>query len=469
MTDTLALKLDPISPTPLVTQLHTALARRIDHGALRAGTRLPSVRALARDCGISTLTATNAYNRLVASGHVEARRASGYFVLARKRPSAAPAPVGPIATDALLLLQRVYGDDTLAIQAGSGWLPEELVFAEGIKHGLATLSRRQSGAFSRYGHAYGYPALRQQIQTRLAARDIDASEAQIVLTHGASHALDLAARALLQAGDSVLVDDPGYCNLLPGLRALGVNIIGVPYTAQGPDVLALETAAVQHQPKAFFTNSNLQNPTGACCSPATAHRILQLAERHDFYVVEDDIFADLHPATAHSMASLDQLRRVIHVGSFSKTISPGLRVGYLACNAGLAEKLVSLKMAQGLTTSEINEQLVHAILVEGSQRAHLTRLRLRLAQAQQNVADELLGMGVDLVHRPVGGMFLWAGLPGGMVATELAERAAQQGILLAPGYLFRPDLRATAALRINVAHADCAGFYGFLRRALQVG
>lgn len=464
MTESLSLRLDPAHNLPLVSQLHDALARRIESGALRPGTRLPSVRTLARECEISTLTATNAYNRLVASGHVEARRASGYFVLARTRKRNAAPTAGPRAQDALLLLQRVYGDDSLTLQAGSGWLPETLVFADGIKHGLATLARRQPSAFTRYGHAYGYVPLRQQIQTRLAAREIEAAEQQIVLTHGASHALDLIARALLQTGDTVLVDDPGYCNLLPGLRALGVNIIGVPFTAEGPDPLALEQIARQHQPKAFFTNSNLQNPSGACCTPATAHRLLQLAEQHDFYIVEDDIFAELHPGTAHSIASLDQLRRVIHVGSFSKTISPALRVGFIACEAELAERLVSLKMAQGLTTSEINEQLVHVILSEGTLRGHLTRVRTRLAQAQQQVSEALLATGYQLAHRPVGGMFLWAGVPHGVEVNRLVEQASAEGILLAPGYLFRPDLRAEAALRINVAHADNAAFYRFLQR-----
>ncbi|MDR3426431.1 PLP-dependent aminotransferase family protein [Silvimonas sp.] len=462
----LPIHIDPASATPLVTQLHDAIASQIDRGLWQPGTRLPSVRTLAKDCSISTLTATNAYNRLVAEGYVEARRASGYFVQSKPVAKTAAKPAQtPLSIDSLLLLQRVYGDDSLTVKPGSGWLPDSLLFTDGIKHGLATLARRQPGAFARYGHAYGYTPLRQQIQTQLAARNIDAAPEQIILTHGASHALDLVARVLLQPGDTVLVDDPGYCNLLPTLRQMGVNIVGIEFTPQGPNTEALTLAAERHRPKAFFTNTNLQNPTGASCSPATAFRILQLASQFDFLVVEDDIFADLQPAAAHSMASLDQLQRVIHIGSFSKTISPSLRVGFIACHAGLAEKLVFAKMAQGLTTSEINEQLVHAVLVEGNHRSHLARLRGKLAEAQQSVCDALTGCGLQLFHRPTGGMFVWAGMPEQTDMQRLADAAARQGILLAPGYLFRPDQRATPWLRFNVAHADSKVLFGFLRQA----
>lgn len=121
-------------------------------------------------------------------------------------------------------------------------------------------------------------------------------------------------------------------------------------------------------------------------------------------------------------------------------------------------------MAQGLTTSEINEQLVQVILSEGMLRGHLSRVRTRLAAAQQQVSEALLAAGYGLLHRPVGGMFLWAGVPAGVTVHRLVEQAAAEGILLAPGYLFRPDLRAEAALRINVAHADHAAFYRFLQR-----
>ncbi|WP_171016118.1 PLP-dependent aminotransferase family protein [Ramlibacter sp. 2FC] len=453
-------------PTPLVRQVYDALVDKINKGALRAGTKLESVRSLARHCGISTMTVTNAYNRLVAEGYIEARPASGYFVTAaisrttvqRRKPF-----VGNTSVDSLWLLQRVYEDDATLLNAGCGWLPPDHLYIDGLRHALAGLARKQAASFASYGTPYGYLPLRQQVQTQLAARSIDAAPHQIVLTHGASQALDLVARCLLQSRDTVLVDDPGYCNLFPTLRALDVRLIGVERTPEGPDVEALQALAQRYRPKAFFTNTNLHNPTGGCCTPAASHQILRLAEQYDFRIVEDDIFAGLQPAAAHSIASLDQLQRVVHIGSFSKTISPTLRVGFVACNEDMAERLVYLKMASGLTTSELSEKLVHAVLVEGHHRAHLARLAENLAVEQRAVCDGLAAAGMRLFTRPTGGLFVWAGFAPDMVdVREVAQRAVAEGIMLAPGYLFRPDQQPSPWLRFNVGYSNDPRLYRFL-------
>lgn len=457
--------LDTNDPTPLVTQLRELLASRIDKGILRAGSRLPSVRQMAKECGVSTLTVTNAYNRLVAEGYVEARRASGYYVIPRPPAAARPRQrsLAQIPVDASWLLQHVFENDSRhVVNAGCGWLPESLLDSEGIRHGFGAMAKRQPDAFARYGNPRGFTPLVGQVQMQLMARNIDVRAEQIVLTHGASHALDLVARTLLQAGDTVLIEDPGYCNLLPSLAALDVRVVGVPRLIQGPDVQALEALAERHRPKAFFINTNLQNPTGTSCNPATLFQILRLAESWDFLVVEDDIFADLLPSAAPSLASLDQLKRVIHIGSFSKTISPALRVGFVAAGEALADRLVSMKMTCGLTTSEISEQMVHAILVDGRRRAHLARLREALARKQERVCHGLTDAGMELFHRPIGGLFVWARFRDAILPEDIAQQAAEIGIVLAPGRLFSPSKEASPWLRFNVGHSDHAKLFEFL-------
>lgn len=463
--------LDPDSATPLVTQLVEGVSERVRGGGLAPGARLPSVRRLAAQCGVSTLTVSNAYNRLVADGLLEARRASGYFVSARlipprpaERRPARDRPV-PVSLDSGWLLQRVYEEDAPTIKAGCGWLPDSHLFADGIKQALSGLARRPDRLVLRYGHPLGYAPLRRAIQLLLAQRDIGCEPDQIVLTHGASQALDLTMRAFLQPGDVALVDDPGYCNLYPLLHAMGVRIVGVERTGQGPSIAALQALAERHRPKLFFTNTNFHNPTGTACAPGTAYQILRIAERHDMLVVEDDIFSSFAAETAPSIASLDQLGRVIHVGSFSKTISPSLRVGYLACSPENAQRLLHLKMAMGLTSSEIAESLVHAILAEGHYRLHIARLREKLAAEQKSVADALIGVGMRLFHRPTNGMFLWAGFDDCPDVPGLAQRAAAEGIMLAPGQLFRAHQEPTPFLRFNVAHANAAPLFRFLERA----
>lgn len=461
------ISLDPASTAPLVVQLVTAFSEKIRAGAVTPGARLPSVRKLAAQCGVSTLTVSNAYNRLVADGLLEARRASGYFVSARLPDRVPPAPRGQpvaISVDSGWLLQRIYEEDTLTIKAGCGWLPDSHLFADGIKQALSALARQPDRLVSRYGHPLGHAPLRRAIQRLLVQRNIDCNAEQIVLTHGASQALDLTMRSFLRPGDVALVDDPGYCNLYPSLHAMGVTIVGVERTLQGPSVAALQALAERYKPKLFFTNTNFHNPTGTPCSPATAHQILRIAEKHDFQIVEDDIYASFSEETAPSIASLDQLGRVIHIGSFSKTISPALRVGYLACNPDTAHRLLHLKMAAGLTSSEISESLVHAILTEGQYRLHIARLRDKLATEQKVVADALLSVGLSLFHRPANGLFLWAGFGDRRDMAAMAQRAAAKGIMLAPGHLFRAHQEATPWLRFNVAHANAAPLFRFLEQ-----
>jgi DNA-binding transcriptional MocR family regulator len=455
---------DLTSSVPLVTQIFEAFATKIDKGVLRGGVRLPSVRKLAVLCSVSTLTVSNAYNRLVAEGYLEARRASGYFVRSRPRRHERPRPAMPVeaSIDSLWLLQRMYEEESSLLKAGCGWLPESHLFTEGIKQALSVLAKKPNAAVARYGHPLGYAPLRQQIQISLAQRNIECDPDQIVLTHGASQALELTARSLLRPGDFAFVDDPGYCNLFPVLQALGVRIAGIERTLHGPNADILQALAERHRPKAFFTNSNLHNPTGTSCSPATAYRILRLADQFDFHIVEDDIFASLVHDPVQSIASLDQLQRVIYIGSFSKTISPSLRAGFLACGQELARRILSLKMASGLTSSELTEQLVYSILVEGQHRLHLARLREKLASAQKSVGDELASAGLSIFHRPAAGMFLWAGFGKQLDVRLVAQKAFAEGIMLAPGHLFRPDQTSTPWLRFNVTHANSPRLYRFL-------
>jgi DNA-binding transcriptional MocR family regulator len=193
-----------------------------------------------------------------------------------------------------------------------------------------------------------------------------------------------------------------------------------------------------------------------------AHRIVELADRYDFLVVEDDIFAELAPRAEPSLAALDELRRVVFVSSVSKTIGADLRVGYIGAAPALARRLARAKTLSSLASSELMENVVLHILTHGRYRRHLETLRRRLAQAQRRVQDLLEARGVVLAHRPASGMFLWARLPATETVPTLWRLAAAAGVLLAPGELFRADGRASAHWRFNVAYADAPELLGFL-------
>ncbi|WP_127805011.1 PLP-dependent aminotransferase family protein [Hydrogenophaga sp. NH-16] len=458
--------LNPKGATPLVVQIVEGFRAAIQSGGLRPGSKAPSIRQFAHAHGVSTYTVVDAYDRLVALGYFVSRPHSGFFVrqreaLARLSAGNAPAEAANYNFDSMWYLRRVFEARALRMKPGCGWLPGDWLFEEGMRRSLRTLAA-ENVDLGGYGEPKGFMPLRQLVRDLLAEQEIAVSADQVLLTQGSSQAMDLVARRLVRPGDAVLVDDPGYPNMLFSLRFLGARLIGVPRTPDGYDLAALEALVKEHQPKVFFTQPRLQSPTGSVANLAHLHRVVLLAEQHQFTVVENDIYADLDPEPRPSLASLDQLQRVVYISSFSKTISPNIRVGFMAAPPDLLEDFAQLKMISGLTSSEFSERLAYGALVDGRWRKHLRGLRERLAQAHQRVGQALESLGFDLFCEPKAGMFLWARHPDIQNATELAYQAAEQDILLGPGHLFDPELQPSPWFRFNVAFTDDPRVLSFL-------
>lgn len=459
----LMVSLDNSHPTPLVEQIVEAVRGQIDDRILRPGMRLPPIRRLAETQRVSRFTVVEAYDRLVALGYLHSRRGSGFYVAPRRDPAGDRSTAATDrAVDVAWLMRQVLDDKPGVIKASTGWLPESWLDEEGLRRHLRTLSRRADARLTGYGTPQGYLPLRRQLQVKLAEFGIGAPPEQIVLTEGATSALDIVARHLVKPGDTVLVDDPGYFNFFGNLRLQGAKLIGVPRGSDGPDIAALETLLEHHQPRVFFTHSVLHNPTGADLSPSAAFRILQFAEKHDFLVIEDDTYADFHPHASTRLATLDQLNRVIFVGSFSKTLSGSLRVGFFAARPDLVAELTDVKLLTTLCSSEFNEQLVYQMLTDGHYRKYLERLHGRLARATEATLRMLERTGLETFIEPRGGVFLWARPPGIDDAAALATRAATQGIMLAPGKAFRPQMQASPWIRFNVAFSTDPAVERFL-------
>jgi DNA-binding transcriptional MocR family regulator len=462
------MKVDPESPLSLAEQIVAGVRQRIDDRLLRGGMRLPPIRTLASALGVSRFTVVEAYDRLVASGLVGSRRGSGFYINGRAVAGAAPPPeterVIERAFDNADVMRESLADDPQHLKLGAGWLPPGWLDDAGLRRRLRALTRADELRLTQYGSPLGYAPLRRQLQVRFDSFGVAAQPEQILLTAGATQALDIVARTLLRPGDCALVDDPGYWNLFAALRLLGVRLLGVPRGRDGPDVGALETLLAEHQPKLFITHSILHNPTSSNVAPPVAHRVLELAARHDVLIVEDDTYADYHPGPQGQLArlaTLDGLRRVIYIGSFSKTLSANLRVGFLAARSDLVGTFTDVKLFTSVTCSELGERLIHDMLVEGHYRKIVERLRGRLESAMDRGLRRLERAGFSVWAEPRGGMFVWAAREGDD-ATALARRAAERNIVLAPGHLFRPQLQATPYLRFNVAYMDDPRFDAFL-------
>jgi DNA-binding transcriptional MocR family regulator len=457
------------APT-LVEQLVHAFSTAIEEQTLRAGALLPSVRRLAEAESLSTFTVTEAYGRLVSMGLVTARRGSGYRVAARGRSERVQAVAWqPPSLTATWLLSDVFADHSVPIKSGCGWLPNEWVNESGLQHALRAVSRVPAARIADYGHPYGFAPLRERIAEQMDRHGLPVDAAtNVLLTAGATQALDLIVRTLLRPGDAVVVEDPGYCNLLQILRLAGLKVHGVPRTAAGIDTDVFERIVIEHGPKAVFLNTTLQNPTGATFGMASAFRLMQIAERHGLWVVEDDVNRELAPPGAPLLAAMEGLSRVLYVGGFAKTITPALRCGYVVAERDVLRELARTKMAVGLTSSEATERIVEKVLTEGRYARHVEFVVEKLKDAHALVEERMDALGVELFRRPRAGLFVWGALPidpadGSAVAT----RALQHGIWLAPGSYFRPDDAESACFRFNVPYSLDDALWTFLDKAIK--
>ncbi len=459
--------LDSTTGIPLTDQIISGVKAWIGSREARPGARLPSIRQLASTNGISRFPVIEAYDRLVSQGLLDSRQGSGFYVA--DSPLSGRAGRGwsdpSLAEDLSDHIIEQFNHPCGALKLAGGFVPESWRDVEGLAQAIRHVSRNDIDSVIHYATPMGHPELRQQVLTRVRQLGIDAELPQVLITTGASQALDLVVRHLLKPGDTVFVEDPGYYNLFGLLRLHGVQLVGVPHTPTGPDPDATEALLREHKPKLFFTNSVLQNPTGSTLAPPVAFRLLELARRHGFRFVEDDIFSDFQTHFTDRLATLDQLQHVIYIGGFSKTVSASLRVGYLVADKSLVKDLVDVKVLTSVAGSQFAEAVTATLLERGAYRKYVERLRLRVREASAGAVRLLSESGWEVFCEPSGGNFLWARPPGIEDSRELVRLAETFDIALAPGNYFRPGGETSAWIRINAAYASEPRAQAFLREA----
>jgi DNA-binding transcriptional MocR family regulator len=466
------MRLEPPPTGRKVTRAETVVAQikaRIASRALAPGARLPSVRVMAEQMTVSKSTVVEAYDRLLAEGAVTARRGSGFFVAGPARPLSLAA-IGPQLdreVDPLWVSRQSLQSGPDILKPGSGWLPDSWMPDEAIQRALRQLARAPLEVRTRYDVPLGFAPLRQQVALRMADWGVPVDPDQILLTNSASHALDLVCRFLLEPGDTVLIDDPCHFGFHALLRAHRAKVLGVPHTPQGPDVDAMAELVEKEKPRFYLTIAALHNPTGATISPVVAHRVLKLAEKHGFLIVEDEVFADLEPTPTTRIASFDGLDRVIQIGSLTKTVSASFRCGFIAAKRDWIEQLIDLKLATSGSASQLSAGLLHRVLVEGGYRRHLDQLRSKLSAGMGLTLKRLAAAGLAPWIEPRGGMFLWARLPDGLDAADVARNALRSGVVFAPGNVFSLAPGPSGYLRFNVALCGPPRIFDVLETAMN--
>ena len=453
------------SSQSLTDQLAARFGERIRNRLLAPGARLPSVRQCAEQQGVSASTVVAAYDQLLAQGLVEARKNRGFFVreaagqeAAAGRPQRAASARGPGPVNATSLIRGMFHRAGHKPQPGMGVLPMEWLESTFLPAAVRKVTGTKAlNAFSlQYGEPLGDAGLRRALSTKLAGLDVPVPPEHIITTVGATHALDIVSRTLLRPGDPVMVEEPGWAVEFARLSALGMHLLPVPRRADGPDLQVMAKYCEVHRPKLYVSVSVFHNPTSYCLSPGSAHRLLQLASRYGFHIVEDDTYSHIAPAHATRLAALDGLQRTIYVGGFAKILAPNWRIGFIAAPEALVEPLLDTKLLTTLTTPALLERALAVCIDQGQLRRHSERIRTRLDLARSRSVKLALQAGCRFVAEPAG-LFGWVDT--GVDTDALSQRMLDEGYLLAPGALFHAQRKPSTLMRINFATTQDAAFW----------
>jgi DNA-binding transcriptional MocR family regulator len=435
------ISLNRSSPQPLYAQLAQDIQRRIRSGALPPGARLPTVRDLARQLGVTRLTIHSAYSELQADGWVEATVGRGTFVATQPEMAALlPEPSRDLSPRGILndMLQmaRLPGIRSLAMADAAPDLYPQREFTRALEEALT------SGGASALGYSapQGDPLLRTVLADLLRERGISSAPDEILVTSGVTQGMSLIAQTLARRGDTAIVEQPTYLGLLNILNVQGIRAIGVPVDEDGLVVEALEQLILEHQPRFIYTIPVFQNPSGVCLSPARRAALLALIARHRLPLIEDDIYSQLayeQPAPPALKAD-DPAGLVLHIGSFSKSVLPGARIGYVVATPHLVGRLAAAKQADDLCSPPLLQRAMALFIQHGWLASHLRRTIPRYRERRDALMNAMARHFPSGVHwtTPRGGFCSWVTLPVGVSTADLYLAGVERGVAFAPGDVF---------------------------------
>jgi DNA-binding transcriptional MocR family regulator len=436
------------SPTaPRYARIAARFTRAIEDGTYSAGDRLPSIRRLCLDEGVSVSTVTQALAELEARGLVVARPKSGYFVRPRVTLPA-PEPLRPrggaTAVGVAELVAKVYrasGDPSL-VGLGAAMPSAALLPARALARSVSAVARRSRSSGAEYEMPPGHLELRRIIAQRALADGCALSADDVVITSGATEAIHLSLLAVARPGDTVAVESPSYYGTLQTIEAMGLRALEVPCDPEtGMDLDVLDRRLARQKVAAVVAVPSFNNPLGSCMPDAAKERLVRTLSARGIPLIEDDIYGDLAfgPARPRPAKAFDAEGGVLLCGSFSKSLAPGYRVGWVAPGR-FRERLELLKFATNVATPTLTQRAIAHYLRTGGYDRHLRALRSALEEIVARVGaavGEAFPPGTR-VTRPRGGCFLWLELPPGVDALELHARALDAGVAIAPGPIFSP-------------------------------
>ena len=459
------LHLDSESTLPAYVQIRNQLREQIMRGNLPVSARLPPERELARSLGVSRTTVVSAYDELKAEGLIKGHVGRGTTVTGEAtwmaaQPIAWPAHFSNLGRrlirhaqpSELLTLNRLSAQpDVISLALG---LPDPtLLPLERLQQAWEAVVERVGANTVGACSVQGTSAVREGIAARMRERGAAVGPEGVIVVNGSQHGLDILLRLLAEPGDTVLVEAPTYFGALQSFLAQGVRLVGVPVDDEGMDVQRVEFLLARYRPRFIYTVPTYQNPTGATMSLERRERLLALAQRYQVPIVEDDPFSDLHfdEPPPPPIKALDRHGHVLYLSTFSKNLSPGLRVGWLAAPDPLIERVALLNRVAELHPSTIGQHLV----VEFARRGWLEE-QIELARSVYRERRQVMDAALRRQRLsglrwmvPAGGMFLWLHLPRQVDAQDLLVETGQQGVVFLPGSLMYPAGGPGNVCRLN--------------------
>jgi 2-aminoadipate transaminase len=452
----------------ITQQLVDAISAAIEQGELEPGDKLPPTRELAELAGVNHLTAVRAYRKLRELGLVTAHVGRGTFVR-----EAAGAPATRVADSiswqrfALPEHELSYGDRVLAemhrqatseelIALSVGYPSARLFPVKGLREAIDATLREEADRALQYSEVQGLPELAEQLAALSASRGAPEDPDDILIANGAAQGLTLTCRAILRAGDVVACEDPTFPSVVRAIEETGARIESVPVDDDGLDVDALAGLLTREEIKLLALQSRLHNPTGRDLVPSRRERLLELARRHGFFILEDGVYADLR-FEGEELPSLrsEAPAHVVSVDSLAKTVGGGLRIGWVAASGPVLDRIIAAKRADDIHSPTLTQLAVARYLASGAYPAQAERARAfyaeRLAVLREAIDDQF-GSIASYVE-PLGGGHLWLQLDSDVDERELADEAVRQGVAFVPGGALRIERRPELAMRLS---------YGFL-------
>jgi DNA-binding transcriptional MocR family regulator len=440
-------------PRPLYRHLVTLVEAAIARGDLPSGARVPPERDLARHLRVSRTTVVSAYRELESRGLLRGYVGRGTFVCAAPEPAGTPfAWRGKVAATALRATDTTLRDlcrdaaDPALISFAAGMPAIDLFPTQEFQRAMDQVLRQEAEAAWRHGPTEGQPRLRAAIAERFGV-----PTAGVMVVTGAQQGLDLLARCLIDPGDAVVMDRPGYLGAIQTFRSAGARLIG--WDTSRADVDELEDLLLRYRPKLIYTNPSFQNPSGATLPLRARRDLLALAERYRVPIVEDGTYQELYfeSEPPPPLYRLNDHQLVIHLNSFSKVLAPGLRLGWLAAAETIVDQLTLLKQRTDPHTQNLAQFAIARLIDSGRFDDHLKAIRAehrRRATALAAAFDRHLPAGSLRYGRPQGGLYFWCRLEPGLKARALLQHAIQAGVVFVNGEAFYVDQAGDEALRV---------------------